>query len=107
MHTTQGVQRGLYVEVESLHHIARLFFVGADPVRLKILLTLRNRREACVTELAHELRMSVAAVSHHLRILRESRCLKTVRSGRTVCYQLQSGPFTRLVYAFLKERRAK
>jgi len=102
MHTAQAVRRGSQVERERFHRLARLFFSGADPARLKIIEILADRGEACVSELAEELGMSIAAVSHHLKILRECRCLKTVKSGRMLCCRFEPNAFTRFVLGLIK-----
>lgn len=101
MHTVQSVRRGPRLRQERFLGLARLFFAAADPARIRILRTLQRRGEACVSDLADELEMSVPAVSHHLRILRECRCLKTVRMGRMVCYQFVPNAFTKFVTDYL------
>lgn len=99
MHTVQEVRRGNQVRRERFRGLARLFFAAADPARIRILLILAERGEACVSELAGELGMSVAAVSHHLQILRECRCLKTIRMGKMICYRFVPNRFTTFVIA--------
>ena len=106
MHTAQSVRHGSNVVRERYHRAARMFFAGADPARLKILLILRGRKEACVSDLARELGMTIQTVSHHLRLLRECKCLATVRSGRMVCYEFVASPFTEFVLSFLKDNFA-
>lgn len=93
---------------EQVQHLAaaRLFFAAADPVRLALFRILAERGGACVSDLAADLRMSVAAVSHHLQILRECRCLKTCRIGRTVCYELVPNAFSRFVLRRLRGRHS-
>jgi len=46
------------------------------------------KEELCVCDLAAVLRMSVSAVSHHLRILRNLRLVKFRKKGRMVYYSL-------------------
>lgn len=105
MHNVQGIRKGNQVRPERYRRAARMFFSAADPARLKALLFLAGRMEACVTDLAESLDMSTAAVSHHLQILRECRCLKTVRTGRMVCYQFVPNEFTVFVIKVLKRIR--
>lgn len=97
MRTVQAIRRGGEIRRERYRGAARLFFAAADPVRLRIFRILADRGEACVSDLAEELGMSSAAVSHHLQLLRECRCLKTIRTGRMVCYQFVPSTFTRFV----------
>ncbi len=103
MHTAQLVRKGDRVVPQRFRGLARLFFSAADPVRLQILGLLAGRGEACVSDLADELGMSVAAVSHHLQILRECRCLEAIRMGRMARYRFRPNSFTKLVLTFLKK----
>lgn len=103
MRTGQEMRRGRRTRQKRYFQSARLFFSAADPMRLEILSRLAERGEACVSDMAEELNMSVAAVSHHLQILEECRCLKTVRSGRMICYQLLPNDFTRFVLGVVKK----
>lgn len=102
MHTAQLVRKGDRLVPQRFRHLARLFFSAADPVRIQILGLLAERGEACVTDLADELGMSVPAVSHHLQILRECRCLKTIRMGRMACYRFVPNAFTKFVTDHLR-----
>lgn len=97
MHTTHAVRKFGRIRPERFHSVARLFFSAADPARVRIVLLLADRGEACVTDLAKELEASVATASHHLRILRECRCVQTVKSGRMACYQLVPNAFTKFL----------
>ncbi|MEK7108565.1 MAG: metalloregulator ArsR/SmtB family transcription factor [Patescibacteria group bacterium] len=104
MHTVQAVKRGNRIVEQRFRGLARLFFAVADPTRIRILLTLQRRDEACVTDLADELGISVAAVSHHLRILRECRCLQTIRMGKMICYRFIPNAFTKFVIGRLRDQ---
>ena len=106
MHRVQKYHRQGTIRRHRNLGAARLFFAAADPTRLKILLLLERRGEACVTDIALELGMGVATISHHLRILQECRCLKTVRQARMICYQFVPNPFTKLVLSFLRKGQA-
>lgn len=97
MHTTHATRKFGRIQPERFHSIARLFFSAADPARVRIILLLAERGEVCVTNLAEELDMAVPTISHHLRILRECRCVKTIKSGRMVCYQFIPNAFTKFV----------
>lgn len=67
--------------------LAELFKVMGEPTRAKIIHHLAQE-ELCVCDLAAILGMSVSAVSHHLRILRNLRLVKFRRDGRMVYYSL-------------------
>jgi len=66
---------------------ARFCRVIANPHRLRILALLEGG-ERSVSELADEIGISVANVSQHLRVLRDSHVVKTRRDARTVFYSL-------------------
>jgi DNA-binding transcriptional ArsR family regulator len=71
---------------------ARLFAQVGDPTRLRLLLVLRERGEACVGELAAALGMPQSGVSAHLMRLRWGKVVECERRGHHVFYRLAS-PF--------------
>ena len=68
--------------------MAELFGVLADRSRLRILIQLVERDEACVGDLADGAGISESAVSHALRLLRAHGIVETRRDGRYVYYAL-------------------
>ena len=72
---------------DMLVDIAELFKVFGDSTRTKILAAL-SCSECCVCCLSSVLGMSVSAVSHQLRILRQSKLVKTRRIGKEIYYSL-------------------
>ncbi len=58
-----------------------VFNALSDKTRRALLARLRHR-EATVSELARPFRMSLPAVSKHLRVLRRARLIRQERSGR-------------------------
>ncbi|MCH5164837.1 MAG: helix-turn-helix transcriptional regulator [Clostridiales bacterium] len=70
-----------------LMDIAELFKVFGDSTRTKILAALAVS-ECCVACISAVLNMSVSAVSHQLRILRQSKLVKTRREGKEIYYSL-------------------
>lgn len=73
-------------EIE-LDGLADLFKVFGDPTRIRILFVLFEA-EVCVCDLARALNMTQSAVSHQLRILKQSRLVKNRREGKSVFYSL-------------------
>jgi DNA-binding transcriptional ArsR family regulator len=67
--------------------LAQVFRVMADPTRVRILSALACA-ELCVGDLAAALEMSVSAVSHQLRLLRELRVVCKRREGKHIYYAL-------------------
>jgi ArsR family transcriptional regulator len=65
----------------------RLLKGFADGTRLRILCLLRGR-ELCVHDVVEALGMSQSAVSHQLRVLRDSHLVIHRREGRHVYYRL-------------------
>ena len=68
-----------------LEEVAALYRVFGDKTRVALLHALLER-EKCVNELASELSMTLSAVSHQLRILRQAHLVRTRRDGKTVYY---------------------
>ncbi len=70
-----------------IHEMADFFDAMGNPTRLKILLALMSG-ELCTCDLMVITGLSVSAVSHQLRILRDRRVVKYRREGRNVYYSL-------------------
>ena len=70
-----------------LDSLAELFKVFGDPTRIRILFVLFET-EVCVCDLARALYMTQSAVSHQLRILKQSRLVKNRREGKSMFYSL-------------------
>jgi DNA-binding transcriptional ArsR family regulator len=70
---------------ETIADVARVFKVLADPTRLKIIAAL-IKHEMCVQDISELLNMSLPAVSHHLKSLRDSRLIKYRRDGKKAIY---------------------
>lgn len=68
---------------------AELFAMFASPTRLKILYCLLNGGELCVCDFADVLEMSVSAISHQLRKLKDRGLVKNRRKGLTIYYSLK------------------
>jgi ArsR family transcriptional regulator len=67
--------------------MAATFKALADPTRVRIISALTHT-ELCVGDLASCLGMSISAVSHQLRLLREMRLVRSRREGKHVFYTL-------------------
>jgi ArsR family transcriptional regulator, lead/cadmium/zinc/bismuth-responsive transcriptional repressor len=68
--------------------MAGLFDLLSDPTRLRLLLELRGRDEACVSDLAEVSGATESSVSHALRLLRTARLVASERRGRQIFYRL-------------------
>lgn len=70
-----------------LEKIAELLKNFGDPTRVRILCELLDA-ELCVNDIADHLSMTVSAISHQLRILKQARLVKCRRDGKTMFYSL-------------------
>ena len=73
---------------EEMNDLADFFRIFGDATRLKILYALKFS-EMCVLDIAQLLGMSQSAISHQLRILKQSRLVKFRREGKTIFYSLE------------------
>ena len=76
-----------------LGRLAELFKVLGDPTRSGILLALGSAvagggARLCVCDLAELFGVSSAAISHHLRLLKAHRLVRSTREGKMVFYAL-------------------
>lgn len=67
--------------------LAETFKALADPTRNRIIFAL-SKKELCVHDLASLLDMSLSAISHQLRILRNMKLVKFHKQGKMVYYSL-------------------
>lgn len=72
---------------DTLYDLAELYKMFGDSTRIKILYALVDN-ELCVCDIAQVLTMSVSAISHQLRVLKQARLVKYRREGKTVFYSL-------------------
>ena len=72
---------------DELYDLAELFKAFGDSTRMRILYAL-SESALCVCDLAEVLGMTQSAVSHQLRILKQTRLVKGTREGKQVIYSL-------------------
>lgn len=72
---------------DSLYDLAELFKVFGDSTRIRILFVL-SEAEVCVCDLAEALNMTQSAISHQLKILKQSKLVKFRREGKSIFYSL-------------------
>ncbi|HWR23205.1 MAG TPA: metalloregulator ArsR/SmtB family transcription factor [Feifaniaceae bacterium] len=72
---------------DNLIDLADLFKVFGDSTRVKILCAL-FRAEMCVCDIAVLLGMTKSAISHQLRVLKQSKLVSHRRDGKVVYYSL-------------------
>ena len=72
---------------EMIFDLADFYKIFGETTRVKILYAL-DKSELCVCDISALLGMSVSAVSHQLKILRDSNLVKTKRDGKVIYYSL-------------------
>lgn len=82
--------RGQLPPDEQLYDLAELFKIFGDSTRVKILYALLDA-ELCVCDIAKLMEVTQSAVSHQLRVLKNSKLVKFRREGKTVYYSLADG----------------
>jgi len=84
--TVEKVKK-LFPEEVLLLDLADLFKMFADSTRIKIITALLNA-ELCVCDIAALLGMTKSAISHQLRLLRQTKLVKNRREGKIIYYSL-------------------
>lgn len=79
--------RSQLLQADTVVALADIFKVLGDPTRVRILDVL-SRGEKCVCHLAQLLGLTESAVSHQLRLLRNTRIVRTRREGRLIYYSI-------------------
>jgi DNA-binding transcriptional ArsR family regulator len=65
-----------------------VFSALGDPTRQKILLLFGPKEEICVTDIAAVFLLSRPAISHHLKVLRNTGLLVCEKRGKEVYYRI-------------------
>ena len=74
-------------DTEVLYSLSDFFKVMSDSTRMRIMAALDNE-ELCVCDLSEVLGMTKSAISHQLKVLRESHLVGYRREGKTIYYFL-------------------
>lgn len=75
------------LDEEELFEMAELFKVFGDSTRIRILYTL-FQEELRVSDICEELGMTISAVSHQLRPLKQAKLVRCRREGKMMYYML-------------------
>jgi ArsR family transcriptional regulator len=78
-------------DITNFKQITRFFTAMGDPIRLQILMLLREK-PLNVSDIASQFTISRPAVSHHLRVLKDANILNSEKAGQEVYYSLNA-PF--------------
>jgi len=72
---------------DEMYDLAELFKIFGDSTRIRILFVLFES-DICVCDLAETLGMTQSAVSHQLKILKQSKLVSNRREGKQMIYFL-------------------
>lgn len=97
-----AAMRELLRDEGHFQRIADIFRQLGDPSRIRIFWLLCHCEE-CVVNIADMVEMSSPAVSHHLRVLKDSGLLSSRRDGREVYYRAADGPQSRLLHEMIEQ----
>lgn len=78
---------GKMPDEDEIYDLSDLFKVFGDSTRLKILFVLFEQ-EMCVCDLAEILNMTQSAISHQLKVLKQSKLVTNRREGKSIFYSL-------------------
>ena len=83
-------------EDEIIYDLAELFKVFADSTRMKIIYALMEG-ELCVCDIAGIVGTTQSAISHQLRILKQSKLVKYRKEGKIIYYSLDDEHISQIV----------
>ena len=81
---------------EMIYDLAEFFKVFADSTRMKIIYALMEE-ELCVCDIANIVQTTQSAISHQLRILKQSKLVKFRKQGKVVYYSLDDDHIAQIV----------
>ena len=94
--------RAQLAKADNFQIVADIFKQVGDPTRVRIFWLLCHCEE-CVVNIADMVEMSSPAVSHHLRVLKDSGLLSSRREGREVYYRAADTPQSRLLHEMIEQ----
>ncbi len=81
---------------DEIYDLAELYKVFGDSTRAGILSCLEVS-ELCVSDIAEILGLTISAVSHQLRVLRNAKLVKSKKLGKDVIYSLDDDHVTKIL----------
>lgn len=96
----EKVQR-MKQEVLNIEGLSQIFKALADETRIKIVYAL-SREELCVCDIAQIIDSSVAAASHHLRLLKNMGLARSRKQGKMMFYYLTDSCVKTIIDVALK-----
>ena len=80
----KDIRKGM---LKVINEVASFFKIVGDPTRTKIL-SILDKNELCVCDIANLLNMTKSSISHQLKTLKEASIVKCNRVGKEVYYTL-------------------
>lgn len=78
--------------------------VLGDTTRFKMFKMMLEHQNLCVSDIAHNLEISVSAVSQHFRSFELLRLVTKQRQGQKICYLVNhDDPFVHQLYDFVQK----
>ncbi|MBQ5927519.1 MAG: winged helix-turn-helix transcriptional regulator [Clostridia bacterium] len=93
----EEIKQNLMAE-EKLQTVCRFFKVLGEPSRMKIVCALQ-KGELCVYHIVEAVGGTQSAVSHQLRILKDSGVIRAKRVGQNILYSIADGHVLEMVEA--------
>ncbi|MBO8183091.1 MAG: helix-turn-helix transcriptional regulator [Archaeoglobus sp.] len=91
---------------ERIIELSEFLEAFGDSSRIKILLAL-SKHELCTCDISAITGLSVSAVSHQLRVLRDKKIVKYRRDGRNVFYSLDDEHVAAILETAMKHIRER
>ncbi len=88
--------------MNNLEQKARIFSLFGDPTRLRIIQILVKNKQIKVSAIAEGVGMSVACISHHLQLLKDSKLVTSKRDGNNIYYQLKTNALVKSLEPLIK-----
>ncbi|MBU5450670.1 metalloregulator ArsR/SmtB family transcription factor [Acetivibrio sp. MSJd-27] len=93
-------------EEEDLYDLAELFKVFGDSTRMRIIAALLEE-QMCVCDISCLLNMTQSAISHQLRILKNTNLVKATKVGKVVYYSLKDSHVGQIFHIGLEHIKEK
>ena len=91
---------------DAIEIVAEIFKLCGDSTRVGILCAL-SRHSLCVCELASVLNMTSSAISHQLRLLKQTGLIRSQRAGKSVVYSIADSKIEEIFHLALNYSEEK
>lgn len=86
---------------KKVNYLSEAMSLAGNAVRLKILFLLHEEGQLCVCDLSDILNMKIAAISQHLRKLKDGNIIRNRKDGQTIFYSLNA-EYRKLLFPFFE-----